>query len=595
MTVFRHDTTPHPDPAWVDDDPPALRGADWLGAVMLGLAPQAFSLLAFLCGGVLLATSAFPAVGERIETLTRVAPLLVIELSHFLGSVIGLLLLVVAAGLWRRLEGAYAAALMLLGVGVVFTLLRGLDYEEAGLLAAVGVGLWTVRPAFTRRSRLLRAPLTAPWFLGIAATLAAVAALGLFAYREVAYSDELWWTFLRNGDASRFLRAGVGVATAAALIAAWQWLAPPRDAFRGRPTPETLARAASILKRAEVARPDGWLALSGDKDFLFSPTGESFLAFRIRGRRWIAMGEPVGRAEERTRLLWRFVEQADAAGALPVFYALRAESLAPVAEMGLVLRKVGETALVPLDRFSLEGKARQNLRTTRNRLEREGCAFRVAAAGEAPLADMQAVSDAWLAQQGGTEKEFSMGRFDPTYLASTPTALLTRGDALIAFANLWISGDKREFAVDLMRHSADAPPGAMDYLFLKLIEWGKAEGFAALDLGMAPLSGLEPRRLAPAMTRLGAAVFAEGERVYGFRGLRAYKAKFDPVWRSMFIAAPPSVMMPLALLDVALLTSGGWAGLLGLKPAGARNGPIGRARGGSQAAPNPAPAPPAKS
>ena len=45
----------------------------------------------------------------------------------------------------------------------------------------------------------------------------------------------------------------------------------------------------------------------------------------------------------------------------------------------------------------------------------------------------------------------------------------------------------------------------------------------------------------------------------------AYKAKFGPVWRPKFIAAPTTTPLALALLDVALLTSGGWLGLLGLK------------------------------
>ena len=45
--------------------------------------------------------------------------------------------------------------------------------------------------------------------------------------------------------------------------------------------------------------------------------------------------------------------------------------------------------------------------------------------------------------------------------------------------------------------------------------------------------------------------------------LRSYKGKFGPEWRSRFIAAPVSTPLPLALLDVALLTSGGWLGLLG--------------------------------
>lgn len=546
------------------EDPPALRGRDHIVAFAMGAAPHAFALLAFVCGGVLLATSAFPALAPRMAVLADAAPLLVIELSHFVASVIGLLLLIVAAGLWRKREGAYVAALGLLIIGALAALLRGLDYEEASLLGAVALGLYACRGAFVRRSRLLREPLTLPWFAGIVATLAGAAALGYFAYREIAYTDELWWTFLRDGDASRFLRAEIAVAFVAALIALTQLFAPPRTRWRGAPSAEDVARAATILRKPEtVARPDAWLALARDKDLFFSPSGETFLMFRARGRRWTAMGLPAGRADERRALAWAFAEAADEAGALPVFYALGAEDLAIPAEMGLVARKIGETACVDVQRFTLEGRARQNLRTARNKFEREGCTFEMCEPGAAPLDALRAISDAWLGAHNGSEKAFSMGRFDPAYLCETPIALVRQNGRAIAFANLWPA--HKELAVDLMRHAPDAPRGVMDYLFVKLIEWAKAQGFETLDLGMAPLSGLEARRLAPATTQIGAAVYAEGERVYGFRGLRAYKAKFDPEWRPVFLAAPPGVSVPLALLDVALLTSNGWRGLFGLR------------------------------
>ncbi len=142
-------------------------------------------------------------------------------------------------------------------------------------------------------------------------------------------------------------------------------------------------------------------------------------------------------------------------------------------------------------------------------------------------------------------------------------AVVREGGRIVAFANLLTSPD--EAAVDLMRHRPDAPHGVMDYLFIRCAQWAKAEGLASFDLGMAPLAGLEDRRIAPVFARVGALVFEEGGALYGFQGLRSYKGKFGPDWRSRFIAAPVSTPLPLALLDVALLTSGGWLGMLGLR------------------------------
>jgi len=229
--------------------------------------------------------------------------------------------------------------------------------------------------------------------------------------------------------------------------------------------------------------------------------------------------------------------------------------------------------------FSLEGKPKQNLRTAVNRAEREGASFEVLPVGSATaIADeLKAVSDAWLDEHNGSEKAFSLGRFDAAYLDLTPLAVVRQtptgedgqatGEArIVAFANLLPgAGEPRDLAIDLMRHLPDAPPGVMDYLFIRAIQWAGQEGFDGFDLGMAPLAGLDDRRLAPVFARVGALVFEEGGALYGFQGLRAYKSKFAPEWRSRFIAAPASTPLALALLDVALLTSGGWLGLVGLE------------------------------
>jgi lysylphosphatidylglycerol synthetase-like protein (DUF2156 family) len=472
--------------------------------------------------------------------------------------------MLLSAGLWRRRRGAYWAALTVLAVGAVFSLLKGLDWNESLDLIIVAALLAPCRTAFNRRSRLSE-PLRPSWLLLLIAVVGAMLWLGFFAYRDVAYTDELWWRFITDRQASGFLRAGLALAVLTLVVAGRSLLSSPGAHEHGPASPEEIERARQALTRAEQATPEAWLAMLGDKALLFSPSGRSFLAYRVRGRRWIVMGEPAGAAEERQELLWAFTEMADSYGGAPVFYSIGAGMLGELATMGLAVRKVGETAVVRTPDWTTEGKGRQNLRTALNRAEREGGSFEVLPPGSArPLeAELQAISDAWLAMHNGEEKAFSMGRFDIGYLDLTPLAVMREGGRIVAFANLLVTPG--EAAVDLMRHSPDAPHGVMDYLFTRCIQWAKAEGVAEFDLGMAPLAGLEDRRLAPVFARVGALVYEEGGALYGFQGLRSYKSKFGPRWAARFIAAPTSIPLPLALLDVALLTSGGWLGMLGLR------------------------------
>ena len=178
------------------------------------------------------------------------------------------------------------------------------------------------------------------------------------------------------------------------------------------------------------------------------------------------------------------------------------------------------------------------------------------------LGDMRRISDGWLAQHNTREKSFSLGSFKPEYLTHLPVALVRRGDVPVAFANLLCTDLRREASVDLMRYAPDAPKGAMDYLFVKLMLHFQAEGYERFGLGMAPFSGLVQHPLAPRWHRLGSLVFGLGEHFYNFQGLRSFKEKFNPVWEPRYLCSPGGLSPLLALADIAALTSGGIKGVI---------------------------------
>jgi phosphatidylglycerol lysyltransferase len=103
---------------------------------------------------------------------------------------------------------------------------------------------------------------------------------------------------------------------------------------------------------------------------------------------------------------------------------------------------------------------------------------------------------------------------------------------------------------------------AVSFLALLLVLWAAREGFQWLNLGMAPLSGLETGSLASIWNRIGTAIFLHGEHFYNFQGLRAYKEKFDPVWEPRYLASPGGLALPWVLLNLTSLISGGIVGTL---------------------------------
>ncbi len=524
----------------------------WASAVT----PQAAALAVFFAGAILLFSGATPAVGPRLDVLHRFVPLPVLELSHLLGSAVGLGLLVLANGLYRRLDAAWWLTIWLLGAGIVVSLLKGFDYEEALALTAVVLVLASAHSRFPRRASLIEQRFSAPWIVALLLVLGTAAWLVSFAYRHVPYANDLWWQFAFEAEAPRSLRGLLLALMLAAAYGLWRLLRPAR-VILNLPAEADLALAERLA--AETADTTANLALLADKSLMFNPARSAFIMYQVSGSSWIAMGDPVGPESEREPLAWEFVERCDVMAAAPVFYQVTPENLPIYVDLGLSLSKLGEEARVPLDSFSLEGAARAELRQTHRRALRDGAQFSVVPREQvgAIMPDLRRVSDDWLAAKSGAEKGFSLGYFDARYLARFDCAVVRAGDRIVAFANIWRAGEHTELSVDLMRYGDGAPKGVIDYLLIECMLWGKALGYRWFNLGMAPLSGLEEHPLAPAWHKLGRLVTRYGENFYHFEGLRKYKEKYQPVWRPRYLAAPGGLAMAGALLDVTNLISRG--------------------------------------
>ncbi|MGH8632078.1 MAG: hypothetical protein ACREU7_15120 [Burkholderiales bacterium] len=164
-----------------------LKSCTWVAGVL----PWVFAVATFASGAVLLLSGATPAEPERLAWLRPVLPLSVLELSHLLGSLAGATLLLLAWGLARRLDAAYLLSLTLLSAGAVFTLLKGLDYEEASFLAMTMAALIPCRRHFYRKAALGSEPFSPGWIAAVVLVVAGSFWLGLFAHKHVEYSTEL--------------------------------------------------------------------------------------------------------------------------------------------------------------------------------------------------------------------------------------------------------------------------------------------------------------------------------------------------------------------------------------------------------------------
>ena len=329
-------------------------------------------------------------------------------------------------------------------------------------------------------------------------------------------------------------------------------------------SPSIPADVSHLIAKSENSVSEANLALTGDKLFLPSASGSSFVMYGEKGKTRIALGAPIGLECESSELIQKFITQAMKDGFSPAFYAVRERYLESFQDSKMKSQKIGEMALVSIDGFDLAGKERARYRQARNRAQREGLEFDIieAEADSDIMGRLSAISDDWLKEQQGKEKGFSLGRFDRDVLSRQKIAVAKKEGQIIAFSNLWTCGMEDELSLDLIRYQKDSMVGVIDYLLVEAMMWGSEQGYKTFSLGMAPLAGLDKEDHRSVMSHLCRLAFKHGDRFYGFQGIRQFKKKFNPEWEAVYLIAPKQRHMPGALKNLALLSAGGYKGLL---------------------------------
>lgn len=534
--------------------------AQWVWRSFRSLVPSVAAGIALLAGGLLLVLGNLPTEPSRLGMLGEFLPLSFLEASHLAGSITGLLLIIVARGLYHKLYRAWVIAMTLLAIGLVASLLKGLAWQEALPMLATLVVLGLFRPAFYRASSASVFQLNPTWILSTLVFMAAIFWVGLFAYSHTPYSNALWWDFTWSGDVSRFLRASLAGAVVLIVIAFNSLVTAKSRSDQSGPIPDVVRKLVSNSENTEAS-----LALTGDKEFLVSENENAFIAYADTGHSLIAKGDPVGDVIAAKQLIWQFRQLADQQGKRCAFYAISQIYLPTFLDLGLSILKIGEVARVNLLGFTLEGANKKELRQARNRAERDDFVFQIVPSDQLSgiMPDLRRISDAWLASKQGEEKGFALGAFEENYMLNFDVAVLRSSTGeIVAFANLFKGANKHELSFDLMRYFPDGPGFVMNALFAELMLWSTEQGYHWFSLGAAPFSGIENRQLAPIWNRIGGFVYEHGEHFYHFEGLRAFKEKFEPEWSPNYLACPGGFATPQILYEVNVLISGGLRGLI---------------------------------
>lgn len=525
------------------------------------------SLMLFVLGVVNILSGLTPGLPKRLHALRDYLPMEAIHASVTLTVASGFIMLATALYLLRGLRSAWWVAVGLSITSLISHIAKGFDYEEAALALLTLGALSYQRGEYNARTDFRFVRKTWIPALIVANAVLLLGTIGFYLLKHRHFGVDFTWEQSAGNALRSFLLlepASVVPLTrfAADFLGSLHLLGVMTMLFLAyaifRPLlPVSDDENSDREKALEMVRlygnsPYDYFKTSADKRFFFTHQGETFIAYKNTARYSLVLENPVAPDAHRMR---QGVEEFDRFcrknGLRSIYYRIPETSAAIYRALGKSLLPLGQEAVVNLQNFTLEGKERKSLRNAVSKMEREGYVFTVY---EAPLhgrvlQQLRAVSDEWLRMLRRQEMGFSQGIFDEKILKEqTVLAIEDKEGKIVVFVNLIPGGTSEEANFDLMRRTADAPPGAMDFMFVKMFAYLREKGYQQCNLGLAPLSGLEkPSNLSENILKLA---YERLPWFSGYKSLRFFKEKFSPEWQMRYVAYDSQmdlVNLPMAL------------------------------------------------
>jgi phosphatidylglycerol lysyltransferase len=276
----------------------------------------------------------------------------------------------------------------------------------------------------------------------------------------------------------------------------------------------------------------------------------AFVGYRVAGRVAVVAGDPVGPDAAATAAIGQFAAWCATNDWVPVFYEASDRYLDAYRSAGLRHFKVGEEAVIPLASFSLAGGKLAKVRQFINKVERENPDLTVSEYRRDPPdpaidAQLEDISEEWLAGKSGGELGFNLGVFSLDDLADRRTVVASTPDGRVWAFLTWLTyRGGRALLLDAMRRRDDAPAGVMELLIARSALRFKDEGLEAISLATAPLASADDTGAATPYDKGVRLVFDHFSGFYGYRSLFQFKKKFNPAWEGRYLVFPRPDLLP---------------------------------------------------
>ncbi len=493
-----------------------------------------------------------PAISERVAQLKHFIPIQIIYASNYLVLLIGFLLLITAVFLLKGLRNAWWFALSLSIISLFGHLTKAIDYEESIIALIVIVVLIISRKEYYVKSnpKLRNIGLQTSLFFTVLVLIYGV--LGFYFIDKRHFNmdftiiQSLHYTILNyfligSSDLvplSSFAKYFIYSINISGLISISiiVYTLIKRYVPQKNISDEELTLAHKLLNKYGNSSLD-YFKTYFDKIIFFSKSEKAFISYKISGSYAVVLESPVAEnLHEFEICIKEFNKYCFENGLKSIYYRVSEESLPIYKKLHLKELFIGQEGIVKVANFSLSGNKRKSLRNAINKVKAQG---NKVVLYQAPIKDgvlqkIKSVSDEWLLDTGRKEIVFSQGMFLWDELKKqTILTIENEEEKIIAFINIIPDYAKNEITYDLIRKTKDAPNGALDYLLVELFNYAKTKQINFVNLGFAPLSGLNDPHTFPEKSMKFA--YEKIKSFAQYKGLREYKDKFNPVWYNKYL------------------------------------------------------------
>jgi phosphatidylglycerol lysyltransferase len=303
--------------------------------------------------------------------------------------------------------------------------------------------------------------------------------------------------------------------------------------------------------------PLSWMALWEPNTYWFSPGGQGGVAFQRHGSVALTLGGAFGPAGAQEQVTEEFLGYCRREALIPALYSCDDAVWPLLQERGFSRVAVAQETRLAIRELEFKGKEWQNVRTALNRAAKLGVEAVWGTYASLPAAlrsRLSEVSEEWAAGKTVPEMGFTLGGIDELDDPEVLCCLAVDGNGTVHGVTSWLpvydGGRLVSRTLDVMRRGADGFPGVMEFLIasavLELRDTIEVISLSGSPLASLPGAGPGPggEERADNLVRILDLVGHALEPVYGFRSLAAFKSRFKPEYRALYLYYQDPLYLP---------------------------------------------------